>query len=115
MSKEKDFEPKYSRNELRDKFKTEFKNLRSLKKQISKVKKMNLPDDKKEMILELLKLWWNLSETNLDSEGFDWKSAEGIGLCISMIILEHENQNKDKKEVLPKVDPTKVTKTIEGT
>jgi hypothetical protein len=87
----KKHEPKYSRNELRNKFKEELGTLRSLDGQIKKVKKMNLPAEKKETIIEQLKLQWSVSEFTLESEGFDWKAAEGIGYCIAMTILEHEN------------------------
>ena len=55
---------------------------------------------------------------NLLKQEKEWTAMFDSDVRVAMALLEEIrklNQNKDKKEVLPKVDPTKVTKTIEGT
>ena len=85
-----------NRKELKDKFKSELGNIGSLKGHVLKIKEMDLPEDEKETILDMINLYWDLSSYSADSEGFDWKAAEGIGMCIALIILKHQNQNKDE-------------------
>ena len=61
-----------------------------------KIQNMNLPDKIKELVIETFELWWEYKNWTPESEGFDWKAAEGVGSCLMLMILKFENKDKDE-------------------
>jgi hypothetical protein len=52
---------------------------------VDEIKKLNLSDDMKNILLEMNKLWWEYSNWTPNSQSFDWKTAEGIEKCMEII------------------------------
>ncbi len=62
-----------------------------------KIENMNLPYKIKELVLDTFELWWEYKNWTPESEGFDWKAAEGVASSLMLIILKFENKDENDK------------------
>ena len=52
---------------------------------VDEIEKLHLSDVMKSVLLEMNELWWKYSNWTPDSEGFDWKAAEGVKKCMEIV------------------------------
>ena len=62
-----------------------------------KIENMNLPYKIKELALDTFELWWDYRNWTPESEGFDWKAAEGVASSLMLIILKFEKKDEDEQ------------------
>jgi hypothetical protein len=59
------------------------KNLQNLS--FEEIEKMDVPIHHKNILLEMNELYWKYANQTPDSKGFDFKTAEGIKMCIDIL------------------------------
>jgi len=54
-------------------------------KDIIEIEKLQLSDDIKKVLLEMNDLYWKYANWTPESQGFDYRVAEGIKMCMDLL------------------------------
>jgi hypothetical protein len=95
------------KKELKESIKKEFENL-NYKNGKKKIQKMDVSKDIKETMLEMFELWWDYRNWTPESEGFDWKAAEGVGSCLMIMMLKYDKKVSVDKNKVIKSEPNMI-------